>query len=303
MKLEALLHARIIGQDQAIVAIAGAMRRSRAGIRNVKRPIGSFLFLGPTGVGKTETAKALAAVFFGSEESFVRLDMSEYQGTEALSKLIGGVASKEPGILSNLIREHPYAVLLLDEFEKSEATLRDLFLQILDEGFFTDARGEKVNARHLIIIATSNAGAPLIWDMVKDGRRLFDEEKTIIDTIIKQGIFKPELINRFDGVILFNPLGSVELRPIAKLLLEALAMRMKEHGIMVRITDPLLDRLIERGTDKQFGARPMRRFIQSSVEQLIADAMVSGKLKSGQTVDLTPTPAGTPEPFTLNITD
>ena len=293
----------MIGQDQAIVAIAGAMRRSRAGIRNVKRPIGSFLFLGPTGVGKTETAKALAAVFFGGEEAFVRLDMSEYQGQEALAKLIGGVASKEPGILSNLVREHPYAVLLLDEFEKSDLALRDLFLQILDEGFFTDAQGERVNARHLIIIATSNAGAPLIWDMVKDGRRLFDEERTIIDTIIKQGIFKPELINRFDGVILFNPLGANELRPIAKLLLEALATRMKEHGITIKITDPLLDRLIERGTDQQFGARPMRRFIQSTVEQLIADAMVAGRLKAGQTVDLVPTGAGTPEPFTLTITD
>jgi len=303
LQLESLLHARVIGQDPAIVAIAGAMRRSRAGIRNIKRPIGSFLFLGPTGVGKTETAKALAAVFFGSEESFIRLDMSEYQGTESLSRLIGSQASQEPGILANLVRERPYSVLLLDEFEKSDAALRDLFLQILDEGFFSDARGERVNARHLIIIATSNAGAPLIWDMVKQGRRLFDEERTIIDTIIKQDIFKPELINRFDAVILFNPLGPDELRSVSKLMITALAERLKEKGIIVKITDALLTRLVERGTDQQFGARPMRRFIQSSVEQPIADAMMADKLRSGQTVELIPTTFDTGTPFTLTITD
>jgi ATP-dependent Clp protease ATP-binding subunit ClpC len=310
LQLEVLLHARVVGQDPAIVAIAGAMRRSRAGIRNVKRPIGSFLFLGPTGVGKTETAKALAFVFFGSEESFIRLDMSEYQGAESLSRLIGSRASGVPGILANLVRERPYSVLLLDEFEKADASLRDLFLQILDEGFFTDAQGERVSLRHQIIIATSNAGAPLIWDMVKDGRRLFDEERTIIDSIIKQGIFKPELINRFDGVILFNPLQTDELRAVAKLMLEQLAGRLKEKGMIVKITDPTLDRLVERGADQQFGARPMRRFIQVSVEQLIADAMLVGKLKSGQTVELIPTPAllsGRPAdtlaPFTLTITD
>lgn len=302
LTLEPLLHARIIGQDPAIVAIAGAMRRSRAGIRNIKRPIGSFLFLGPTGVGKTETAKALATVFFGSEESFIRLDMSEYQGAESLTRLIGLKSTQEPGLLANLIRERPYGVLLLDEFEKCDLGLRDLFLQILDEGFFSDAHGERVNARHLIIIATSNAGAPLIWDMVKQGRHLFEEEKAIIETIIKQGIFKPELINRFDAVILFNPLGQEELRSVTRLLMEQLAARLKERGIIIKLTEPLLDRLVERGTDQQFGARPMRRFIQSSVEQLIADAMVAGKLRSGQTVEFTSTPIGTPEPFILNIT-
>src|SRR3989344_136688 len=301
LKLEAMLHARVVGQDPAIVAIAGAMRRSRAGIRNIKRPIGSFLFLGPTGVGKTETAKALAAVFFGSEESFIRLDMSEYQGAESLSRLIGSRASGEPGILANLVREKPYSVLLLDEFEKSDAALRDLFLQILDEGFFSDARGERVNTRHLIIIATSNAGAPLIWDMVKAGRRLFEEEKTIIDTIVKQGIFKPELINRFDAVILFNPLGAGELRSVTKLMLEALAIRLKEKGIIMTITDSLLDRLVAQATDQQFGARPLRRLIESSVEQVIANDMIANRLKSGQTVELVPTAADIKEPFTLTI--
>ncbi len=303
LQLEALLQARVIGQDPAIVAIAGAMRRSRAGIRNVKRPIGSFLFLGPTGVGKTETAKTLAAIFFGSEESFLRLDMSEYQGAESLSRLIGSRASGEPGILSNLVREKPYSVLLLDEFEKSDMALRDLFLQILDEGFFTDARGEKVNARHLIIIATSNAGAPLIWDMVKAGRHLFEEERTVIDAIIKQGVFKPELINRFDAVILFNPLGNDELRSVSQLMLNALAERLKAKGIILKITDVLLDRLVERGTDQQFGARPMRRFIESAVEQMVADEMLAGQLKSGQTIEFVPTATDTKEPFTVTITD
>lgn len=301
LKLESLLHARVIGQDPAIVAIAGAMRRSRSGIRNVKRPIGSFLFLGPTGVGKTETAKALAAVFFGNEESFIRLDMSEYQGNEALSRLIGKAASGESGILANLVRERPYSVLLLDEFEKSDTALHDLFLQILDEGFFSDVRGERVNARHLIIIATSNAGAPLIWEMVKNGQRLFEAERTIVDAIIKQGIFKPELINRFDAVILFNPLADAELRQVAKLMLEALAKRLKEKGIIIQITDFLLDELVKRGSDQQFGARPMRRFIDSSVEQPIADAMLAGRLKSGQTAELVPD-ASDQTPFALKIT-
>ncbi|MEK7552675.1 MAG: AAA family ATPase [Patescibacteria group bacterium] len=286
LTLEKHLHERVIGQDQAIVAIARALRRSRVGVRNLKRPLGSFLFLGPTGVGKTETAKALAAVFFGGEDRLLRLDMSEYRGPETLKKLIGSVETGEPGILSKLLRDQPYGVLLLDEFEKTEPEVLNLFLQILDEGVFSDMRGQRVNARNLMLIATSNAGAPLIWDLVASGRHLLEAEKTIMESLIKQNIFKPELLNRFDGVIIFNPLGEGERRAVARLLLNRLALRLKERGLIFKITDLAVEAVVHGGTNQQFGARPLARYIQDAIEQLVADKLLSGEIKSGQEIEL-----------------
>ena len=284
LNLEKLLHARVVGQDQAIVAIANALRRSRSGIRNLKRPIGSFLFLGPTGVGKTETAKTLADVFFGGEDKLLRLDMSEYRGPDALARLIGAGQSGEPGVLAKLLRNSPYGALLLDEFEKTEPEVLNLFLQILDEGFFSDMRGERVNARNIIFIATSNAGAPLIWEMVKAGQHLIETEQTIIDSLIKQGIFKPELLNRFDGVIFFNPLNAESSLAVGKLLLGRLAARLKEKGVILTASDAIVKVVVARGFDEQFGARPIARFIQDNLEQKIATALVAGQIKSGQEV-------------------
>ena len=281
LNLEKNLHDRVIGQDQATVAVASALRRSRAGVRNLKRPLGSFLFLGPTGVGKTEMAKALAAVFFDDEERLLRLDMSEYTGPDALKRLIGSFATGEPGVLAKLLREQPYGVLLLDEFEKTDPAVRNLFLQILDEGFFADMRGERVNARNILFIATSNAGAPLIWDLVGAGQHLLEVKKVIIDSLIKHNILPPELLNRFDQVVIFNPLGEAESRAVARLLLTKLADRLKERGLGFQITESVVEQVAKRGADKQFGARPMARFIQDRLEEPVARALIQGTLKSG----------------------
>lgn len=286
MNLETELSKRVIGQVDAVHAIAGAMRRARSGINDPKRPFGTFLFLGPTGVGKTETTKALAYSFFGDENAMHRLDMSEFQTTDALERLIG-FSDGTPGRLTTMLKEKPYHVVLLDEFEKANQDVHDLFLQILDEGQFSDPAGEEVNARNTIIIATSNAGADLIWDLAQSGADLGEHEHELIDAIIHQGIFRPELINRFDGVILFHPLIQDEVKEIANIQLQKLAERMREKGIDLAITQDLIDFVGEEGYDPQFGGRQMNRAIKEHVEQVIADKIISGEIQRGQTVSLT----------------
>ncbi len=281
LDLEKTLHNRIIGQDEAIKSISSALRRSRAGISSKDRPIGSFLFLGPTGVGKTETAKALAEVMFGSDTKMSRIDMSEYQGGDALPRLIGSYGQHKQGSLSTLLRDNPYGVVLLDEFEKATSEIHNLFLQVLDEGFFTDGEAKKINARTSVFIATSNAGSDLIWDIVKSGENLYDSKDKIVDQIIKEKIFAPELINRFDGVILFHPLLENELKQVASLMLNSLNKRLQEKTISLDITPELLNFLIEKGTDPKFGARPMRRAIEEDVEEKIASGIINGDLKPG----------------------
>ena len=286
VNLEAFLHERVVGQDEAVRAVASAMRRARAGVRNLKRPIGSFLFLGPTGVGKTETAKALAAAFFGDEKAMMRLDMSEYQTADALSKLTGSFIGGKAGVLSSMLREKPYGVLLLDEFEKTNKDVMNLFLQILDEGFFSDMHGKRVNARNVIFIATSNAGSELIWNAVKEGKDIKDLGRTIVGGIIDAHIFSPELVNRFDATILFNPLTENDLRKIARLMLGRLATRLAEKSITFDITDELVDALLRFGNDPAFGARPMARAIQEKVEQNIAEKIIRGEIFAGSRVAL-----------------
>lgn len=287
LNLESFLHHRIIGQDEAVEAISNAVRRARSGINNPNRPLASFLFLGPTGVGKTETTKALAETFFGSDTKIERLDMSEYSGADALEKLIGTFENTKPGVLSSMLREHPYGVLLLDEFEKTIPEVMNLFLQILDEGFFSDMSGKKVNARNLLIIATSNAGSDLIWESVKHGDNLSHARDLIIDAIVKARIFKPELINRFDGVIIFHPLATEQLSKIATLQLEKLKSRLGERGINLSVTPDLVNYVVRFGSDPKFGARPMNRAIQDKVEQVIAEKMIRGDIRPGSTVELT----------------
>ncbi len=286
--LEGELHKRVVGQDDAVKAVTDSMRRSRAGVRNPSKPIGSFLFLGPTGVGKTETAKAVAAVFFGDEEKMIRFDMSEYSQMDALSQLIGGFESGRPGTLTMALKNFPYGVLLLDEFEKANGDVHNLFLQILDEGFFSDALGHRVNARNMIIIATSNAGSALIYEAIKKGENIQGYKKYIVDAIIKMGILKPELLNRFDGVILFSPLGKEELREIAKIQLGNLAARLKdEQGFKLVINEPLIAAIMKEGQDPMFGGRPMVRVIKEKVEKIIADKIIAGTIHTGDTVELT----------------
>jgi ATP-dependent Clp protease ATP-binding subunit ClpC len=284
--LEELLHKRVIGQDEAVNGIASAVRRSRSGINNPKRPLSSFLFIGPTGVGKTEVSKALAESFFGDEKKMVRFDMSEYNGPEALPQLIGDFAMNKSGLLASRVRDNPYSVLLLDEFEKAAPDVLDLFLQILDEGIFTDALGKQVGCRNLIIIATSNAGSALIWETIKSGKSLISSKDSIINSIIKDKIFRPELLNRFDGVIFFHPLQNKELESIARLGLQKLAVRLKEQNIELVINEDIVNFLVEKGSDPQFGGRSVNRAIQNEIENLVARKIVGGEAKPGSKIEI-----------------
>jgi ATP-dependent Clp protease ATP-binding subunit ClpC len=303
--LETILHKRIVGQEEAVKAISGSMRRARSGIHNPNRPIGSFLFLGPTGVGKTETAKALAEAFFGSENNILRFDMSEYSGADALNKLIGSFESGKQGTLSSALKDKPYGVLLLDEFEKTTAEVMNLFLQVLDEGFFSDMAGKKISARNLIIIATSNAGSEMIWEIMKTslnqssgligrtnstefvlGGDLAKNKDSIIDSLIKNRIFKPELLNRFDGVVLFHPIVGNDLRKVAELMLQKLQKRLQEKELELVVNDKLIDYLMKFGADPKFGARPMNRAVQDKIEQAIADKLIKGEIRAGVRVEL-----------------
>lgn len=288
LNLEDKIHQRVIGQDEAISAIANALRRARTDIQARQRPLGSFLFLGPTGVGKTETAKSLAHVFFGGEEHMRRLDMSEYKEDDAVERLIGSFDSQKSGTFANLLREHPYGVLLLDEFEKANTNVHDLFLQVLDEGFFSDMNGRKVNARNTIFIATSNAGSALIFDAVQKNRKLVDMKEEIIEKFIQENIFKPELLNRFDAVVLFHPLSQTHLEKIATILLQGLSERLQEQNIHLVINQPLVDAVVREGFDPKFGAREMRRAVQDKIENLIAQKIIAGEIASGEDLTLSP---------------
>ncbi len=284
LNLEQTLHQYVVGQRTAISAIARTMRRARAGVQASDKPIGSFLFLGPTGVGKTESAKALATVFFGSPEKLERFDMSEFSGADALYRLLGD--NENSGALADTLREHPYTVLLLDEFEKASTEVHDLFLQILDEGVFTDGRGTKINARNTIIIATSNAGADLILRTVQQRQELSHLSQAIIDHIIERGLFKPELLNRFDNTIIFEPLTKTEQGSVANLLLRDLYVRIKEQGYELSISTDLLEFLVEKGYNPEFGARPMQRVIQDLIEEKVAKKIIAGSVQRGDTIHL-----------------
>lgn len=285
LNLENILHKRIIGQNAAVDAISSVMRRTRAGIQDPKKPLGSFLFLGPTGVGKTETAKALAGAFFESEERIMRFDMSEYNTGDALDRLIGSFESGKPGALASMLKEKPYGVLLLDEFEKTTDDVIHLFLQVLDEGFFSDAQGKKVSARNVIIIATSNAGSDLIWELTKEGKDVVSAKEEIVDTIIKRGVYTPELLNRFNAVIVFHPLEKEHLRKIAGLMLERLASRIRKKGYELVPNDTLVDLLVSEGYNPQFGARQMQRVLQERIEEKVAEKIIAGSLKPGAKIE------------------
>lgn len=284
LNLEDRLHQQVVGQQAALNAIARTMRRARAGIQSSEKPIGSFLFLGPTGVGKTEVSKALAKIFFGGEDKMQRIDMSEYSSPDALSKLIGD--GEHAGTLPTMLREHPYCVLLLDEFEKATQSVHDLFLQTLDEGQFTDSRGQKVNARNTIIIATSNAGSKLILKTVQQRKALSTLAQEIIDHIVKEGIYRPELINRFDSTIIFEPLNIEQQTEVAGLMLGGLYERVKEKGYEIKVNDDLLGILVEKGYNPEFGARPMQRVIQDVIEEKIAQKIIAGEVTKGDTIPL-----------------
>lgn len=292
INLEGILHERVIGQDRAISAVSKAIRRSRSGIKDENRPIGSFLFLGPTGVGKTELAKALAGAVFGSEKNIIRVDMSEYMDQVATSKLIGSapgyVGYEEGGQLSEKVRRNPYSVVLLDEVEKAHPEVFNLLLQVLDEGFLTDSKGRRVDFRNTIIIMTSNLGSRALQEDKVVG---FSAEKADLDKLraekVKQAtkqFFRPEFLNRIDEMVVFDSLTKPQLRQIVTLMTHRLVDRLASKDIKLKISSAALDVLAKDGFDPEMGARPLRRSIQRDLEDPIAQYLISNELSAGQTL-------------------
>lgn len=286
LNLEDLIHQRIINQDEAVREVSTAMRRTRSGVTIRKGPIGCFLFLGPTGVGKTETSKALAEFYFGSETRMIRLDMSEFQDIKDIARLIG--SPTEVGLLVASLRENPFSLLLLDEIEKSHPNILNLFLQVLDEGYLTDGLGKKADFKNTIIIATSNAGYQIILEAIKQQTEWSGVKQKLLDYLFAEKIFRPEFINRFDAVVVFRPLTKENLFAIAELMLRALKKNLKEKGIELIITEPLKEKIAELGYNPIFGAREMRRVVQDKIENVLAPALLSGQLVRGNSVTVDP---------------
>jgi ATP-dependent Clp protease ATP-binding subunit ClpC len=286
IKLEEELHGRIVGQEEAVSAVAEAVRRSRAGLGDPRRPVGSFLFLGPTGVGKTELARALAEALFGDENLMVRFDMSEFQERHTVSRLVGAppgyVGYEEAGQLTEQVRRRPYSVLLFDEIEKAHADVFNILLQILDDGRLTDAQGRTVDFKHAVVIMTSNLGADRIQQHTRQ-RESFDELKADLMQILRQS-FRPEFINRIDEIIVFQALTAEQLVEITKLLLDRLARRLRAQGIEVDFTDDAVELLAREGFDPEFGARPLRRTIQRLLENELSRMVLSDTIKPGDRV-------------------
>jgi len=286
LNLENLIHQRIINQEEAVKEVSAALMRARTEVTIRKGPIGSFLFLGPTGVGKTETSKALAEIYFGSEERMIRLDMSEFQDVKDIPRLIGSPGQE--GLLTTKVREKPFSLILLDEVEKAHPNILNLFLQVLDEGHLTDGLGRKTDFKNTIIIATSNAGYQVILEALKQKVEWIGVKEKLLDFIFEKGIFRPELINRFDAVVVFKPLTKENLLDIAELLLKKLKKNLAEKEIEFIITQTLKEKIVELGYDITFGARNIQRVIQDKVENVLAEAILSGELKRGNRVEVDP---------------
>ena len=296
-QLEKELHKRVIGQEEAVHAVSQAVKRGRVGLKDPNRPIGSFLFLGPTGVGKTELSKALAQAVFGSEQAMIRVDMSEYMEKHSVSKLIGSppgyVGYDEGGQLSEKVRRNPYSVLLFDEIEKAHPDVFNILLQVLDDGHITDAHGRKVDFKQTIIIMTSNAGAQAIVEpkqlgfiSTKDEKKDYEKMKSGVMEEVRR-LFKPEFLNRIDEIMVFHTLNKEEIRKIVTLLLKSLEERcMEQMDIRLNVTNSAVDYLAEAGFDAKYGARPLRRAIQSKIEDRLANELLEGKIKRGDQVQV-----------------
>lgn len=296
-QLEKELHKRVIGQEEAVHAVSQAVKRGRVGLKDPNRPIGSFLFLGPTGVGKTELSKALAQAVFGSEQAMIRVDMSEYMEKHSVSKLIGSppgyVGYDEGGQLSEKVRRNPYSVILFDEIEKAHPDVFNILLQVLDDGHITDAHGRKVDFKQTIIIMTSNAGAQAIVEpkqlgfiSQKDEKKDYEKMKSGVMEEVRR-LFKPEFLNRIDEIMVFHTLNKEEIRKIVLLLLKSLEKRCEEQmDIHLNVTNSAVDYIAEAGFDAKYGARPLRRAIQSKIEDRLANELLEGKIKRGDIVQV-----------------
>ena len=296
-KLEQTLHKRVIGQDEAVTAVAKAVRRGRVGLKDPNRPIGSFLFLGPTGVGKTELSKALSEALFGKEDAMIRVDMSEYMEKHSVAKMIGSppgyVGHDDGGQLSEQVRRHPYSVILFDEIEKAHPDVFNILLQVLDDGHITDSQGRKVDFRNTVIIMTSNAGAQEIIDPKKLGFNAKEDKagdyKRMKSNVLNEIklIFRPEFLNRIDEIIVFHPLGNEEMKKITGLMCREVVKRAKEQlDIHLTIRDSVKKHIVETGTDQKYGARPLRRAVQNQLEDKLAEVILSGEIQRGQEVSV-----------------
>jgi ATP-dependent Clp protease ATP-binding subunit ClpC len=291
--MEDTLHQRLIGQDDAVKAVSRAIRRARVGLKNPNRPIASFVFSGPTGVGKTELAKSLASYFFGSEEAMIRLDMSEYMERHTVSKLIGSppgyVGYNEGGQLTEAVRRRPYTVVLFDEIEKAHPDVFNMLLQILEDGRLTDAKGRTVDFKNTLLILTSNIGSKVIekggsgigFEFAEDQTESqYNRIRSLVNEELKQ-YFRPEFLNRLDEIIVFRQLNKVEVTEIAEIMLKEVFGRLTEKGIALEVSDRFKDRLIEEGYSPSYGARPLRRAIMRLLEDSLAEEILSGRIKDG----------------------
>ena len=281
LHMEDILHRRVIGQDEAVEKVSDAILRSRAGIQDPNRPLGSFLFLGPTGVGKTELAKALAEALFDDENNIVRIDMSEYMEKFSVSRLIGAppgyVGYEEGGQLTEAVRRKPYSVVLLDEIEKAHPDVFNILLQVLDDGRITDSQGRTVDFKNTIIILTSNLGSPYILDGINADGEISEEARQKVDQLLKQS-FRPEFLNRLDEIVFYKPLMKTEIYKIVDLMLNSLRKRLEDKQLSLTVTDAAKDYIIANGYDVNYGARPLKRWIQQKVETLLARKIIAEDL-------------------------
>ena len=289
LHLEEELHQRVIGQDEAIAAVSDAVRRSRAGLQDPKRPIGSFIFLGTTGVGKTELAKALAEFLFDDETMMTRIDMSEYQEKHSVSRLVGAppgyVGYEEGGQLTEAVRRKPYSVVLFDEIEKAHPDVFNVLLQVMDDGRITDSQGRTVDFKNTILIMTSNIGSPYLLDGIDENGEIKPEAQSqVMDDL--RGHFRPEFLNRLDEIIMFKPLTKSNIGKIVDLMVSELDKRLADQELSLELTDAAKDQVIENGYDPVYGARPLKRYLQKYVETLAARKILSGDVHAGDTLVL-----------------
>ncbi len=286
LNLETLIHERMIGQERAVGVVSDALRRARSGVRNQNRPVGTFLFLGPTGVGKTELAKSLAAVYFGGEKNIIRLDMNEFVSPNDVARLIADGAD-DAGSLTAQVMRQPFSVVLLDEIEKAHSSVLTTLLQLLDEGILRDVRGREVSFRDTVVIATSNAGSDRIQEYIQRGYSLQQFEETFVSELISSHIFHPEFLNRFDEMVVFGPLDKVQLLKVVDLILNDVNKNLAEQKITISVALDAKEYLVEAGYDPRLGARPMRRVVQRAVENTVAKLLLSNEVKAGGTIEIT----------------